>query len=69
MPATVAEHWLVWPGCTLAGTQDTLIEVIATDVVVEVKLAPVHPARNNVPKNRRLREALRSILLYALSRA
>jgi hypothetical protein len=65
----VAEHWLVWPGCTPAGLQDTLTEVTVGDFVVEVKVPPVHPARHNAPKNKRQSVALRSIVLSALSRA
>ena len=60
-PATVTEHWLVCPGCTPAGTQDMLTDVMDEDCVVEVKLPPVQPARNNAPKNRRLSTALRSM--------
>jgi hypothetical protein len=63
LPVTVTEHWLVFPGCTLAGTQETLTEVIDEDCVVEVKVPPVHPARNNAPKKRRLSTALRPIIL------
>ncbi len=36
MPDTVAEHWLVWPACTLVGVQET-----ATDVMVEDVPPPV----------------------------
>lgn len=63
MPATVTEHWLVWPGCTLAGRQETLTEVMVEDCVDEVKLPPVQPARPNAPKKRRLSAALLRIML------
>ena len=33
VPTTVDKHWLVWPGCTLAGTQDTVTEVMVEDCV------------------------------------
>jgi hypothetical protein len=59
----MTEHWLVCPGCTLAGTQETLTNVIDEDCVVEVKLPPVQPARHNAPKNRRLGVALRPVIL------
>jgi hypothetical protein len=62
LPTTLTEHWLVRPGCKLVGTHDTLTEVMDEDCVVEVKLAPVQPARNNAPKNRRLSSALRSMV-------
>lgn len=63
LPETVTEHWLVCPGCTLAGTQETLTDVIDGGCVVEVKLPPEQPARHNAPKKRRLDAEMRPIVL------
>jgi len=52
----------------LDGTQE-MSTVLTADCVVEVKLPPVHPAKHNAPKKRRLSAALRSILLLPFSRS
>jgi hypothetical protein len=66
MPTSDAEHWLVWPGFKLFGTQDTLTEVMDVEDDVALKLAPLQPARINAPKRKRLNIALRSIVFHPL---
>ena len=61
VPCTVAEHWLVWPSCTVAGLHETLTEVIVGTVTVtfavpdfveswvEVALTVADPEAGTVP--------------------
>ena len=62
VPATVAEHWLVWLVCTLIGEQATATEVIAGDCIRFVIVPPPQPATSNAPKKKRLKTAFRTIL-------
>ena len=52
VPETTAEHWLVWPVCTLAGVQETLTDVMAGDVG-KMKLPPIQPVRHSTPVKKR----------------
>jgi hypothetical protein len=70
VPATVAEHWLVWPICTLVGEQETVTDEIAGDWVRFVRVPPPQPAMRNATSKKRLSPTFRSIYFaLSLSRA
>jgi hypothetical protein len=65
VPATVAEHWLAFPGCRLLATQLTVTEVMVGEGGggVLLRVTPPQPAEHSDPRNIRLSKVLHLIAL------